>query len=232
MPARKVAIAVPTLGNIDVMVVKSLIGLRRPLNATVTWCWPVGMDTSTARNVTVQTLRDAGCTHVFFVDYDVIVPREALTMLVARDLPVVCGLYYTKTKPPEPLTLVAGEVVKDWEMGEPVTVDVTGLGCALISLDVFDDLEEPWFQSGSADGTRYTEDAWFYRRLAEQKSIRPVVDTGIYCGHKDLETGELFYWDRELGKPAWMGLDGERHTLKGGKSEETNSRAFGDPVAG
>ena len=213
MPARIIAIAVPTLGTIDVDVVKCLISLQRPLNATVTFAWPVGMDTATARTRTVEELRKTGCSHVFFVDYDVIVPREALTILAARELPVVCGLYYTKTKPPEPLTIVDGDVVTDWKMGQLVTVDTTGLGCALISLDVFDGLKEPWFQSGAEGSVRYTEDAWFFRQLREQKGIKPVVDTGVYCGHKNVTTGEVFFWDAETRQPAWCDPSGTKHTI-------------------
>ena len=66
-----------------------------------------------------------------------------------------------------------------------------------------------------------------YRKLAKETGIRPVVDTGLCCAHKDLTTGELFFWDRETGEPTWMDLTGEKHVLskKEGKHEETSSVA-------
>lgn len=220
MPASRIGLAVPTMGSIDVQVVSRLFHLKRPLNCTVTPCWPVGMATAVAREKAVESVKGAGYSHIFFLDYDVVLPDETLTVLAAHDKPIVCGLYYTKTKPPQPLTIIDKQTATDWTHGEILTVDVTGLGCALIDLSVFDKLERPWFQSGSTDdGTRYTEDAYFYRRLKDATGIRPMVDTGLCCAHKELSTGELFFWDRETGKPTWMGLDGEKHTLT--KESET-----------
>ena len=208
MPPRGVAIVVPTLGSIDVQVESRIDAILKPLNTIPHRCWPVGMDTATARTEAVKAVREAGCEHIFFIDHDVIVPPNALTMLYSRELPVVCGLYYLKTKPPEPLTVIDRRPYTDWTHGDLVTVDCTGLGCALIDLSVFDEIDEPWFQSGP----KYTEDAYFYDKLAKATGIRPVVDTGVCCAHKNLETGELFFFDVGSGKPTWMGLDGVKHT--------------------
>lgn len=209
MAVRSVSLTIPTLGLIDVQVVSRLFTLHRPLNAKVTPCWPVGMATATARIKAVEAAIKADCTHIFFLDHDVLLPPETLTVLAAHNRPIACGLYYTKSKPPEPLLIRDEAVLADWEHGDLVEVDVTGLGCALIDLEVFKELEQPWFETG----TRYTEDSYFYRKLAKATGIRPVVDTGLCCAHKDLATGELFFWDKETGKPTWMDLTGEKHVI-------------------
>ena len=238
MAARSVAIVVPTLGMIDVEVVSRLFYLERPLNGVVTPCWPVGMDTATARNASVQTVKDAGCSHVLFLDHDVIIPKETITLLASMDVPVACGLYYTKTKPPEPLTIVKNRPATNWTHGDLVTVDVTGLGCALIDLSVFDKIDQPWFQSGNnEEGTRYTEDAYFFNKL-EKVGIKPIVNTGLCCGHKDLKTGEHFYWDEKTGLPTWDDNDGphtaqpasERNVIDLTKGSEPSEEAGAVPA--
>ena len=214
MPVRSVILAIPTLGMIDVQVVSKLFTLHRPLNSRVTPCWPVGMDTATARIKAVEAGIAAGCSHIFFLDHDVLLPPETLTVLAAHDVPVACGLYYVKTKPPEPLVIQDEPV--PWKHGDAIEVDVTGLGCALIDLSVFDGLSEPWFETG----TRYTEDCHFYRKLAKEKGIRPVVNTGLCCAHKDIKTGELYFFDEETMKPTWMDVSGEKHTIPDVTKEE------------
>lgn len=241
MAVRKVGLVVPTLGTIDVEVVSRLFFLHRPLNAVVAPCWPVGMDTATARNVAIQALLDDGCTHAFFLDYDVVIPAETLTVLAAHDVPIACGLYYTKTKPPEPITIIRKgdehETVQDWEHGDVITVDVTGLGCALIDLSIFADLERPWFQSGHSEATgRYTEDAWFYRHLEKQTGIKPIVDTGLCCVHKDLKTQERYYLDAETGLPTWEDAEGkhtmdDRRVIDLTKGSEDIEATSGEPAA-
>lgn len=226
MAVRSVSLTIPTLGMIDVQVVSRLFSLHRPLNSIVTPCWPVGMATAVARNKAVEAAIKADCTHIFFLDHDVLLPPETLTVLAAHDAPIACGLYYVKTKPPEPL-MVRDEVVPtDWTHGDLVEVDVTGLGCALIDLAVFDKIDQPWFETG----TKYTEDSYFYRRLAKATGIRPLVDTGLCCAHKSLETGDLYFFDQETGKPTWMGLDGVKHTIATLKGSEPSEEAGAVPA--
>lgn len=237
-----IVISIPTLGMLDVEIVSSLCGLERPPNTAIEHFWPVRYTVDKARDLSAETAIAEQAEYLFFIDHDVILPTKALLRLVARDADIASGLYFTRSKPPFPLVFVDGHPTMDWTPGDVVQVDAVGMGCTLIRRELFEQLEPPWFVT-TGQGT---EDTHFCRRLREELGIRPVVDTGISCVHKDLATGDRFYLDRETALPMWMDSRGTTHCLppvahdaccvvdltKEDKSEEADCRASGDAVAG
>ena len=55
-----------------------------------------------ARNTLVKEFLDGPATYLLFLDTDVVVPAHGINELLSTDLPIVSGLYYTKT-PPNPV---------------------------------------------------------------------------------------------------------------------------------
>ena len=175
-----------------------------------------GMEVGVARCAAVQAARDAGLKYLFFIDWDNIIPADALMKLVYHlennpDHDIASGMYCAKTTPAYPLlwrdwnegvdfSFTLGEVIKERVVGIP-------MGCCLLRLSLFDKLthtpENPWFQTVNLPvfcGNQWgrmclTEDLWFTRRYTtevdtEHKKI--IVDTSVWCPHICHATGKQY----------------------------------------
>ena len=217
MRAGGVLMSVPSFGSLDVEFVARYYGMGLPVNAVAHRAYPCGLSVADARNMSVKGAIERECEYVFFLDYDVLPPRDALTRLIARRTPMVGGLYFTKAKPPWPLVLVGGHSTMDWTPGDLVKVDAMGMGCTLLRVDLFKKLDPPWFDTGASlteDGREWhTEDTYFFGRVKAELGLSPYVDTAVSCEHKDLLTNERFFLDDETGLPTWSGPDGTKHAI-------------------
>ena len=198
--------AMPTFGSIDNDVVLNLVMQAPPLFRNIVWNFPRDMRVAEARNEVFKHALELDAEYVYFRDYDVITPLNALGLLLARDYPIVGGLYYSKEFPPWPLTFRDGRPVTDWKFGEPVKCDVIGMGATLIKTELFRDMDPPWFATlsvGDDDDPMYrmqcTEDTYFCKRLIEEKGIYPYIDTAVSCTHLDLETRAVYFYDPARG---------------------------------
>ena len=214
--------SVPSFGQLDVEFVANLFGQQSPLHTSIYHYFPINLPVAEARNQSVEQALKLECEYVFFRDYDVIAPVNALSVLVTRQLPIVGGLYFSKTKPPFPLLFVDNRPRLDWEPGTLVKVDALGMGCTLIRTELFKKLDPPWFKTGDESvqhsasvvgNSKHTEDTFFCRRLREELGVFPHVDTAVLCDHKDLKTQERFYYDTTFGGPAWSDTDGKVHAI-------------------
>ena len=77
---------------------------------------------------------------LIFLDHDVLFPKDLLVKfneyMLEEKVPIVGGLYFTKSVPAEPL-IYRGRgngYFRKWRLGEKVWVDGMGLGCHLISV--------------------------------------------------------------------------------------------------
>lgn len=149
------------------------------------------------RNRIVKDALSLGCTHLFFVDDDVLIDNSALQKLYAHDLDVVGGWYCKKTPIPESATLI-----RDGESKQGVPLTQTGLvevdwsltcGLTLYKMDVFKKIPYPWFIT-SIQGT---EDTYFSAR-ARECGIKSFLDTSIQAGHVDKKTGIVYCCDGKI----------------------------------
>ena len=99
---------------------------------------PIGYTVPDARNVIVQKFIDGKANWLFFIDHDVILPRDCFIKINKYmndgDIPVVSGLYFAKAHPPEPL-LYRGRgnsFHRGWKLCDKVWVDGIPMGCTLI----------------------------------------------------------------------------------------------------
>lgn len=176
----------------------SLATLTKPMFASYIPISPDSMEVGEARNECVERAREAGAEHILFIDYDVMPPPNALVRLLSHKLPIVGGVYHSKSVPSYPLLWVKGwpGAFEDYEAGDLVSVHGMGMGCTLIRMDVFDKMEKPYFktipgyvnENPSVVLPHMTEDTYFCDK-ARKAGFDVVADTGIQAYHVDWVTG-------------------------------------------
>jgi len=145
----------------------------------------MGQPVALMRNRLVRVFLKSDCTHLFFIDDDVVPPDNALERLLAVNRPVATGLY--------PMTLMGRFVASikslhdtDWPETwgrETFPVRHCGLGCVLIRRDTFERMGFPWFNwPEEEDGTNMGEDVWFCNR-ARKAGLQIFCDGTVICGH-------------------------------------------------
>lgn len=135
-----------------------------------------GYNTSENRNYIAAQAIKKGCTHLFFVDDDIIVEPDTLNRLLVHDKDIVGGIYMTKYEKQEPVV----EYLDDKKPEGLFKCGAIGTGCMLIKIDVFKKLPQPWFKyewnkNGSIkkshdwifceDARKIGYDIWAFNRL-------------------------------------------------------------------
>ena len=99
---------------------------------------PMGYLVADAQNILVQATLQGDFQWLLLHEDDVVLPPDAFVTLNSymkkEDIPVVSGLYYLKSSPPEPLMYRGrGNSCYDkWKLGDLVWVDGVPTGCLLI----------------------------------------------------------------------------------------------------
>ena len=105
------------------------------------------------RETLVQMARDAGSTHMLWLDSDMMFPPDTAQRLLKHGKPIVAGNYSTRTYPHK---TVAYSKINDWssylinregKTGELISVEAVGMGCMLTSMEVFDRMDMPYFNT-------------------------------------------------------------------------------------
>ena len=124
----------------------SMVQMNQYLNAYV----PLRYQVDDAQNLIVREAIRGEFEWLLLVEHDVILPPDAFRQLGdymrKRDTPVVSGLYYSRSRPSEPL-MYRGRgtgFYGDWEFGDKVWVDGVPTGCLLIHCGI---LREMWKDS-------------------------------------------------------------------------------------
>lgn len=145
-----------------------------------------------ARNEIVRSALDANVDWVFFLDTDVSCPPDIIPRLLAHNLPIVTGVYYTRAPPIEPAIwheiAPSGKRAISFNPGQMVECDFIGMGCCLIHTSVFKNLEKPhfeWtlgFEDPKNPGTGRSEDFDFCKK-ARNRGYKIYADTSLICKH-------------------------------------------------
>jgi hypothetical protein len=169
--APKVGVCVPIKGQVSIEWAFSFAQMLMASGGVEVGLYSNGhYEIDYARNDLVDQARRDGCTHVFFLDADIIpwwfthkdvesvVGRpfpEILRYMLEVGYPIVSGLYWLKRPPGGAnLALIRNEDAFTIEeikmsMGDAVDytiyVDAVGLGACLIDIRVFDHIPYPWF---------------------------------------------------------------------------------------
>lgn len=165
-----------------------------------------GMPYDHARNQACQQALGGGFQYLFFLDSDVIPPADAVHRLLARNLPIVSGMYCRRSPPHAiPVMLRGGQwVTRLPDLNNPnesplVEVDLVGAGCMLVHRSVLEKFltkpgrpGKPWFdwrvdmQGIMPAGECLSEDFTFNLRARTEFGYKIVVDTSVRCRHVGL----------------------------------------------
>ena len=175
-----------------------------PVNTTQCLISVEGQDVTTARNMIVDTAIEQNCRYLWFLDDDVLVPRQTIQALghvldhyKDDGTMVATGIYCTKTYAPAPVIYRNDTpgAFWDWHVNQIFDVDSCGAGCMMINTDVFKHLEKPYFKTteeykevnGEAILHAVSEDIYFCR-LVRQAGFKIKAHGSIVCPHYDEKT--------------------------------------------
>ena len=204
----KILIAVPTFETIYPDTYQSIYELDGGGHA-LRFEFVRGYDVATARNNIAQKAIDLNTDFVLMVDNDVVLPKNALTMLM-EDAKDICLGYYAhrgadnrydgrvnvcKLKDeqgkdyyhyPRESEYTAKEMLFLADAGETkMLVHGGGMGCALIRTDVFRRTSYPWYDwvnYGDANRGMLSEDLYFCE-LCRNYGFHVYTDVRVGCGH-------------------------------------------------
>lgn len=200
----KIAICTPYNGNwLPEWTDRTYIPLRyMPTN----WCTKITFlskvqSLPVARDMLIDQALQSNCNYILFLDTDHIFeqpsdPNMALSQLYqvinkdpnSKDGKIVSALYRAKQK--VGFNYAAWMRVNDpnikgyapiiqWT-GNWLEIDATGLGCCLIDINVFKNIERPWFKWELRDDQ--SEDFYFFR-LAKKHGYNNHVFTDVKLSH-------------------------------------------------
>ena len=204
----RILMAVPTFETIYPDTYKSMWELDKAGNE-VLFDSVRGYDVATARNRIAQRALDLETDYVLMVDNDVVLPKDALRLLLEDDVDVCLGYYAHR----DPVNLYSGRMcvcrLKDKDGKEyyhyPIESQYTaselqamadagetkieihggGMGCALIRTEVFRKTEYPWYDwvnYGDANRGMLSEDLYFCS-LCRASGVKIHADVRVGCGH-------------------------------------------------
>lgn len=146
-----------------------------------------GYTISENRAYCVAQARQNNCTHLLFIDDDMIFPKDTLEKLINHQKEIIGVVYHSRKFPPEPVVVLEnGKVVKekDLKSKELLKCQHIGAGIMLIDLNVFNKIDKPYFNTETHESgfTLMGEDAWMCRQ-ARKKGIDIYCDPQIHIKH-------------------------------------------------
>lgn len=147
---------------------------------------------SPARNrnlIIAEALKD-NCSHILFVDDDVIIPPSGLIELLIHDKDIVSGLYLMRHHPHNPIAFDKVDddgkckhlFLDNYKDVDLIEVVAAGLGCLLVKTDVFRKMEAPWIRLGELELDHWCDDLGFFKR-AKEAGFTGWLDKTIHVGH-------------------------------------------------
>lgn len=170
--------------------IPSFISLQRPEGSVTSTVH--GQSPAAGRNTVIRQALENNCTHIFFMDDDMVFPPDTLMRLLVHDKPIVTALYLLRSFPHRPAffdkaysngknkfaSLVPG-------MKGLVKGTNAGFGAVLIKTEVFRAMEDPWVRLGELDKDGWCDDVGFFNRARE-------AGYDVYCD-LDVQVGHMTY---------------------------------------
>ena len=190
----KIAIGVPHRSQGAAKFWQQLYALEVPPDTIVYRIACEGTYIVSQRNNIIAQAASVGADALLFVDDDHILPKDVLTRLLARNVPIVSAHYYTRRPPHYSTaflrvdqrhwrTISSGSAQADLKIADGlVTVDGVGMGCMLIRRPVWEAMSEPWCKAGQFDPRDVAEDLSFCAN-AQAAGFPILVDLDVPLPH-------------------------------------------------
>ncbi len=181
----KLAIGVATTGQIKTKTFVSLIKLmKRDPENTYIIAWE-GCNVHQCRINIVKEAQKYNCTHLLFIDYDMLFEPDVAEKLLARDKDIIGVNSMVRGLPLASTVKIHNEKgEKAYEVsGECFECQAVGTGIMLIKMSVFDKLPKPWFfYEQDGDDMKTGSDMWFCNK-AKEAGFKVWCDSSVKVGH-------------------------------------------------
>jgi hypothetical protein len=139
----KICVGVPTNGLIKAKTALSIVETIRLNDYDFLPYFHHGLYLSENREKTVEVAKNNNCTHLWFIDWDVVFGHTALPLLLANDKDIISAIVNYRRLPLEPQTKFFPETKEIPDQ----TFKVAGIAGSmmLIKMTVFDKLKPPYF---------------------------------------------------------------------------------------
>jgi hypothetical protein len=186
----------PTRGMFPTRVVQSWMKLAKPMNQLVAGpIFAESMLVDEAYNSLIKYILGNEYLNKFkyilTIEEDNLPPPDGLLKLYENidEYDVVGGLYWSKQENGFPMIFGnPDEGSMDCKPQTPIVnsiqrANALGMGFNLFKLDIFREIEQPWFKTVEGDNGM-TQDFYFYRKAASQ-GFKFACDTRVLVGHLD-----------------------------------------------
>ena len=225
---RKVFIAVPIFWYVDPMFFKCALKLQQELNTFGVHGQfaPAFGDSAVgrARNYLTRLFLESDCTHMLFIDSDLVFGGEQIKRIMDHDEPIVGGLYVKKQEGPVSLVINGLDTSTAAERPDGLMeVKYVGTGFVRIAREVFEKMIEVYgndigyktdddakhqewdfWQMGVykfTDGSkRWLSEDWYFCQRAIDLGYKIFVDRHIVLKHSGHALFPLSYQEKELFK--------------------------------
>ena len=184
-----VLVAVPTFESIAPECFKAIYDLH---GDNVSFDFVRGYDCAKARNEIARKALSGAYEYVLMVDSDIVIPPDALELMI-ENAPDVCFGVYPRKNTEKGETELFKDGTFDFKNrftfaeldgmeNHRVDVKGSGFGCALIKTDIFNRISYPWFEFISYENNTFlSEDLSFCLKAGVM--YRLEADTRVRCGH-------------------------------------------------
>lgn len=194
----------PTRGVFPTRIVQSWMKLIRPMNQAVAGpIFAESMMVDDAYNSLISYILSndylKNFKYILTIEEDNMPPADGLIKLYENidEYDVIGGLYWSKTEDGFPMMF--GDITKGIydsapqapKANEVVQVNALGMGFNLFKLDMFKNIEGPWFKTVEKEDGLLTQDFYFYRKAAE-KGYKFACDCRVLVGHLDTKTDIVY----------------------------------------
>ena len=197
---QRILIGTPCTGLVRVEWVSARFSQIIPTNWSQSDCWqfmssymPLAYQLPDAENLIAKAVVEGDFEWLLFIESDNVIPqntfRKINEYMISKKWPVVGGLYFTKSSPPEPMIYrgLGTGYFDDWKFGDKVQCDGLPFGCTLIHGNL---IRELW-----KDSPEYVVNGTLTRRVFEtMDSVWQDPITGAYLNKSG--TSDLNFYHR------------------------------------
>ena len=201
-------VGIPTLGRpVPLDWAMAFKSMNPPINYNSTIHLVKGKPVDEARQEIAENALKVGAKYLFFVGDDVVCPGHTLRQLIYRlennpSIGCVGGVYCAKCDPSFPLVFRGNGrgAYWDWKIGEFFEVSGLGLDCNLIRVEMLEGMTRPWFKTIDGDQfldginscESWTEDLYFYKKMADETKYKLYCDGTVICEHWDIYNEKVY----------------------------------------